>query len=31
VIYYLSDGTANTQYRQLDAAELLGVFNGIVH
>jgi hypothetical protein len=30
-VFYLSDGTVNTEYRRFNAAELLGVFNGIVH
>jgi hypothetical protein len=30
-VFYMSDGSVNTQYRRSDAAELFGVFNGIVH
>ena len=30
-VYYLSDGTTNTQYRRRYAAELLRILNGIVH
>jgi hypothetical protein len=30
-IFYLSDGTTNTQYRRRDPAKLLGVFDGFVY
>ena len=30
-VFYLSNGSTTTQYRRLDAAQLLRVFNGTVH
>jgi hypothetical protein len=30
-VYYLSDGATTTQYRRIDAAQLLAVLNGVVH
>ncbi len=30
-VFYLSDGTVNTQYRRIHAAQLFGVFDGAVH
>ena len=30
-VFYLSDGTVNTQYRRRHAAQLFGVFDGVVH